>query len=37
MGVSVEFQAGEDRDIAAIIAFDERGLVVDVKTERNEQ
>lgn len=37
MGFSAEFQAGEDANIAAIIAFDKRGVVVDMKTEGNEQ
>lgn len=35
MVYSAEFQAGEDAEIAAIIAFDKRGVVVDMKKEGN--
>ncbi len=37
MGLSLEFQSTERENIAAIVAFDERGVVVDMKTEGNER
>ena len=37
MGFSAEFQTAEKAEIAAVVAFDRQGVVVDMKTEGNEQ